>query len=927
MVFKLLARSVRHEWGRMLSGVLGVAAATTILAWHVGLATTAVHSGLETARRAAAPFNAWVTSPAEGFGGGGPGRGPKVEAPGKKGRARATAEATMGRRMARRGGRPVPKALIDALDASPMVKGTLAMATIGVTMDARPGGRVLQGPPFAGTVAKVPERGLPFAGATLEGRLPDDASDEPEAVASESLFGARVPKPDQGSSMPFVLSGGTVSVKFVGFFKSTSLVQAFPSIYVNKAAFEAIKRLSPEFRDLPNLVLVETARGVDPADIGLVLDSVPEADSCPLYTVDAVSRRFRSDTVSNLLTQMPMSLAIGAIAACCLLATVLSIGLELQRRRIAELRCAGMTRSGVVRLVAAEMSMLVVPGYLLGLAIAAAALQAFLSMEGAGGEMPHTVHFGWQTPLACAALAVAVGCLALVVPAARAARVRPLDAVTTDVSVPRPVFASRAIAAILLLVPMPVIAMDFALPERVKSLLMLLVGLPCLVLSLAFGMHPFLRLVERLFTDPVGRLLRLDPRLLQRRLDRNPARTAGTILTIALGLGGFVAVHIWGGTLMSSFTPSPEWPDVIVSALPGGFSGGQVEALRGCDGVADGRALPIECTQFPMTLGDGSSPDGVLLVFGANPVEAFGERPLAPLRMVEGDLGEASRLLADDRHCIITKMLSNITGLHLGDSFSVGGRTLEVAGVADLNWHMVTSRSEVRTRFGELRRHPSPNGQTDKRTNGPTMQRTMGMAFTSESFARSLTRNEDRTYFVWLDMSPELRAMNPLKASVLLDSRIRAAVGDDGSSAIRVHHRDEISDGTLAHGNDILGAMARIPLWSLAVTSTGIAVLLVASARGSRREFEVMRAVGMTPSQLGRLLFGEALLVTIAAVALSLVCGALVGWSFTGLSRWMMAAGLDVKLIVPWATIARGVLFAVALCTFFAILPIRRLVK
>ena len=83
-----------------------------------------------------------------------------------------------------------------------------------------------------------------------------------------------------------------------------------------------------------------------------------------------------------------------------------------------------------------------------------------------------------------------------------------------------------------------------------------------------------------------------------------------------------------------------------------------------------------------------------------------------------------------------------------------------------------------------------------------------------------------------------------------------------------------------------------------------------------------MRAVGMTRSQLARILLGEALVVTFAAITISLITGTLVGWSFTGLSRWMMAAGLDVRLIVPWATIGKGVLFAIALCAFFAAIPV-----
>ena len=927
MTYRLLFRSIRHEWPRLLSATLGVAAATGLLSWHLGLAFTAIHSGHDAAAHAAAPFSAWIGPPA-------PGPRPQPEkdasATRPKGRGRATAEATRGRRMmGRPGSMPIPARLTAAVKASPLVEKVVPLFAIGVTMDVRPGGRVLQGPPFSGRVAELPATGIPFNVGAIEGRLPDPTSETPEVVASESLFGARVPKPAIGTELPFVLAKGTVDVKVVGFFKMSGLVPAFPTLYANRAAMDAALRLSPDLRPLPNLLLVATRTGVDPADLGRIIDDVPEADACSLYTVDAVASRFRSDTVSHLLSQLPMSLTLAVITSSCLLATVLLIGLALQRRRIAELRCAGMTRGGVARLMLAETGLIVAPGWLLGLAAAALGLQFFLWTERRGGELPSVIYLGWQTPLFSALFALAVGLFAVILPAIRAMRVSPLEIVGNDIVESRPVSPIRAALAICLLLPLPLIALEPALPEVLKTTLMLCICLPCFIAALIFGMHPLMRLVEVLFLRPIGWLLRLDPRLLQRRLSRDPARAAGTVLTIALGLGGFVAIHIWGGTLMSSFVPSSEWPDVIVSILPGGFTQEQVAAVRTCPGVADGRALPLECTQFPMTLADGTSPEGVLLLFGAEPRDAFGENALALFRFIEGDHEGAARALASGDYCVITKMLSNITGLHKGDSFKVAGRMLEVAGVTDLNWHMVTSRANVRTRFGGRDSPPSrrPNDATMQRRNESTMQRTMGVAFVPERFVRELTGNADRTFFLWLNLSPELRAMNPLKASVLLDAQIRAAVRPDGSSAIRVHHRDEISDGTLAHGNDILGAMARIPFWSLAVTTTGIVVLLLASVRCSKHEFEMMRAIGMTRSQLARLLFGEALLVTLAALLLSLLAGILIGWSFTGLSRWLMSAGLDVKLIVPWATIGKGVLFAVSLCVILSALPLAKLVR
>ena len=145
---------------------------------------------------------------------------------------------------------------------------------------------------------------------------------------------------------------------------------------------------------------------------------------------------------------------------------------------------------------------------------------------------------------------------------------------------------------------------------------------------------------------------------------------------------------------MSSFVPSPEWPDVIVSALPNGLSAEEVETVRGCDGVRDGRVLTMDCTQKPIEAvgaGDTRNPDGMVLFFGADPEAAFGgERPLMALRFTEGDREAALAAMADGRGCVIMGMLSRMTGLHVGDRIRAAGRELEVAGVA-LQPHKATA--------------------------------------------------------------------------------------------------------------------------------------------------------------------------------------------------------------------------------------------
>jgi len=140
---------------------------------------------------------------------------------------------------------------------------------------------------------------------------------------------------------------------------------------------------------------------------------------------------------------------------------------------------------------------------------------------------------------------------------------------------------------------------------------------------------------------------------------------------------------------------------------------------------------------------------------------------------------------------------------------------------------------------------------------------------------------------------------------------------------VRVHHRDEIADGTIAHGTDLIGDMARVPFWSLIVLSSGIITLLIASFQASAKEIAVMRAIGMTRGQLGRLLLGEALMTGICGIMLSLLSGFCIGWTFTGWTRaWMMFGGLPISLSIPWLTLLKGICFAFILCVLMAALPI-----
>jgi len=292
---------------------------------------------------------------------------------------------------------------------------------------------------------------------------------------------------------------------------------------------------------------------------------------------------------------------------------------------------------------------------------------------------------------------------------------------------------------------------------------------------------------------------------------------------------------------------------------------------------------------------------------------------LPDFRFSQGDRESAEKALAEGDNCVVTEMMAHARNLKLGDELKVdAGRGLEIAlkvvGVVDLNWHMVTSRALVRG----MNRMPV-------NTDGPVF-----VSFDTLAACDMRPQEFVKMTHVWLDYEPEFLAANGVfPAGRIVEREIVEALGGAWSedsegeirgNAVRLHSRDEIADGTLAHGSDLVGAMARVPFIFLAVISLGFVAMLVASFESRRREFVVLRAVGATRFQLAKVLVGEALAVAVAGVALGLFGGALVGWLCTAGTRAAMSNwGLPATFAVPLGVIAEGALGAVVFALLVAV--------
>lgn len=936
MIFKFVIRSFKRDWVRLLIAVLGVGAATGLIVWAMGLTVTAMRQSHMYATRMTKPYTCWVNTGEQLFT-----RWRRGSSPLTQPRAVVPPELDRG--------------LIDAVKQTSAVRGTYECRATRVTIDYRPGGRVMQGPPMSTVVTLATEAGSPYKHAKITGEWPDRNSSEPLAAVCTSIFRPRrLEKPPLGTPLVLLTTNGTLTVKISAYIDAEELGAGFPTLFTTDAAVREL------FGDEavaagPNILFCET-KDSDSAinDVKRIVKEY-EAEHGPLAggavnTRGELAGELVSDALMNFKHQAPLLLTLSVLAAFCMLFNALTIGVEQRMRIMGLLRTIGMTSAQVAGVVALEGALVAFGGWLIGLLGGALVLRAFVAR--AAETFPEGMALGWITPSVTAGGVALIALITLVWVCKKALKIHPLDYIASDKNEERPIRAVRSILGIALLFPMLILALPFSMPSLARNLLLLFVGLPIHGLGLYLALPLFIRVLELIVVPPVSVLLRLDPKLLRRRSSRHYPRTAGMILMLAVGLGSFSAIHIWGGSMMAPYIPSKEFPDVIVSLLPNGVDADAAATVSKQEGIANNTCLSIEAVQLDITPDLVEVAEKIVgkpqmfpnaLLMGVDSIKMFaGDKPLAHFKFEEGDRESAAKMLAEGNACVVARMFARATNLKVGDDLTLvtklkgrfseegmrrgggmrgggmrGGErpkrmdaenlptvTFRVVGIVDLNWHLLTSRANLRGRDG-------------------VSYGTLGPVFIDEGAARRLSGNQDKTYYLWANLSEPYKALGALPAGQKLEGDIRRDLKVGSANTIRVHHRDEISDGTIAHGNHLIGDMARAPFWSLIVLATGIVTLLIASVRASAHELSIMRMVGMTRSQLGRLLLGEALTAAFGGIILSLISGVCIGWTFTGWTRAAMSyGGLPLTLSIPWLIILRGSVFALLLCFVMALPPI-----
>ena len=757
VVLEIVLAGLKRGKARFLCAVVGIAAATGAIVFMTSLVATNAAQAPFAAQGAAVPWAAWRTR--------------------------------------------------ELVKCGKVDEADLSLRAVPLSVDYRPGGRVLQGPPMRVLLAAAPAQNPYGAVRLAEGRWPDAAAAGCEVVAVRSALRrfSREPEPALGSEVKFVGRATTMTAKVVGYLDGGRLPREFPNVFANPSAFAALA-------------------GEHQVRVELFRDSPAPADALTPRSEQVVAA-FRGDEQRRMDYAKPLLVIAAFLTALALLVNSLLLAVEANRPALARLRAVGMTRSGVVACVGAEAALTVLDGWVLGVLGAVTALHVYV------------VHFA----AAAFPFGVALDCGKI----------------------------------FLTLAAMPFVA----------------------ALALAAALAPALRVRGM---DAACRVPR--------------RRRRGMAIAYGCGFAAFVAVEVWGASLMRGFVPSPEWPDAIVSLLPGGVSSFEVEKLRDIEGVR--RISELVPRQLELA--------------GAEPRPAPGGRLAAPnilflaaeflpdFRFVEGDREGAAKAVAEGRAVVIAEMLSRAHGLHVGDELKVvaagrrgaPGRELSfpVAGVVDLNWHMVTSRGLVRGLNGASPMTDGPAfcsldtmGEIDPRT-----------YMTEPAMSAPMTH-------LWVEYEPSFLARHGVfPAGRLVETEIARRLGNPVQATVRLHARDEIADGTLAHGSDLIGQAARVPFVFLAILAIGFVAMLVAEADARKDEFAALRAAGATLGQVAWALALAAVRTALAGIAAGLPLGAAAGWyaSLGTAGHW---PGMPHHFAVPWAVVIEGAAGAVVFALVVAV--------
>jgi putative ABC transport system permease protein len=278
------------------------------------------------------------------------------------------------------------------------------------------------------------------------------------------------------------------------------------------------------------------------------------------------------------------------------------------------------------------------------------------------------------------------------------------------------------------------------------------------------------------------------------------------------------------------------------------------------------------------------------MFFGIDPDKAF---KLMELDFREGNATQARELLKQGRHLIVTEEFRQLKGLHIGDKLALktprhGTVDYTVAGVV---W---SPGIDVIVSMQDLGR------QFDKRT--------AASVFGTLKDARE-DFGVENIYLFAANLDYFVERKQVLK-------EVQHAVGLMGMQAYDIRQVKYAITSAFEH---LLLLVSSVAFSAMAVASLGVTNTVMASIRSRQWQFGILRSIGVTRSQLLRLVMAEAMLLGLVGVGLGLAAGALMSVNAHALSRHLF--GYAPPISVPWPIIWIGCGIVVGIALLASLWP------
>ena len=589
----------------------------------------------------------------------------------------------------------------------------------------------------------------------------------------------------------------------------------------------------------------------------------------PDETIAATARLSRSYRV-NLNVLALVALFTGGL----LVFSIQALAVVRRRAQFALLRVLGMTRRQLVALVVAESALVGVVGSVLGLAAGYAL--AGLALRWVGADLG-SGHFRGLVPApvvdlgslaAFFALGVAAAVLGSFIPALETARAAPALALKAGDE-------QRALAR--LAPPWPGLAvvtagaLGTALPPVAGLPLFGYLAIALLLVGTLMLMPRLALLVLALLPTPRG----VAPRLALAQLRGAPGQVAVSLATIVASVSLMVSMAI----MVSSFRHSlDEWLGRVLpaDAYFRSSAGGDTAYLPP-DAQARIAALPgvrrVEFTREQQVLLDPSRPRVTL---SARPVDAAGLGSRLPL------LGDSLVVAADAPGPIwVSEQVVDVHGFQPGDVVA-----LPLAG-----------RSERFTVAGVFRDYARQQGAI-------VIDRERYIALTGDRRATGGA--------VWL------------AAGATADA-LREAIAREipGGGKLELAMPGEIRAASLSIFDRTFAVTYALELAAVVIGLAGLSSAFGALVLARRREFGMLRHIGMTRGQIGAMLATEGVAVSGIGLLVGLVLGGIISLILVHVvNRQSFHWSMDVA--VPWTALAAFAFAVLALASATAVTSGRR---